>query len=925
MSKSGAQKSGARLSARYLLRLALIGIVVTTLLMSVVMWWEVNDAAYRFERESLATHDLVSRRLSESEAVLSGLAALHHALDEVGRDQLSLYASEMLGRYPHIGYIEYQERVLRQEVAEFEKSLQAEGYPSYRVWERQAGQHQPVAERPFYYPIVFIEPLEPERAQMLGYDVYSDTDLHRAIDKAISSGDVSASAPFKLMNGQQVYTLFKVVYSGLEFPNNDVQKFIRARRLVSLLVKAEYLLASSDFLTPDANITLSYPVEVLREEISHKEISRELFRIESTRQVNRALRWVLPELKFSRMLDGDGQPFLLVIKKQLGAEIFRLDILAGISLFSLLLIMLLYMRRRFVLEREHSRDILFQHREQAEITLHSIADAVITTDAQGRVEHMNATAEQIAGWSLAQARGKELSQVLPLRDEHTEGVVLNPVAECIREGRTARLSEAVILRGRQGGESLIMANASPIRDRDGQIIGAVLVFHDVSKERQMEQQLAYQASHDALTGLLDRGEFERRLNAALHSAKTSGRQHALCYMDLDQFKVVNDACGHAAGDELLVQLSALLMATVRDTDILARLGGDEFAVLLMDCPLELAANKAESLRDVVKAFRFIWQGKRFDVGFGIGVVPVTENSGTTTDVLRAADIACYAAKSKGRNQVFVYESGNPELEKRRGEMRWATRIGEALEKKQFWLYYQAIKPISAEEPGLFHCELLMRREDEKGELASPEAFIPAAERFNLMPDIDRWVVSTALPKITELARQAAQNGGRVLCGINLSGQSLGDETFYDYVSGLMDTHGVPAEAVCFEITETSAISNLDVALTFIQKMRARGCRFALDDFGTGVSSFSYLKKLPLDYVKIDGSFIRELLHEPVDEVMVESINRIAHTLGIKTIAEYVENDALLKRLRELGTDYAQGYAIARPAPLDERLRGTAAD
>jgi len=232
--------------------------------------------------------------------------------------------------------------------------------------------------------------------------------------------------------------------------------------------------------------------------------------------------------------------------------------------------------------------------------------------------------------------------------------------------------------------------------------------------------------------------------------------------------------------------------------------------------------------------------------------------------------------------------------------RWATRIGEALEKKQFWLYYQAIKPISAEEPGLFHCELLMRREDEKGELASPEAFIPA-------------------PKITELARQAAQNGQRVLCGINLSGQSLGDETFYDYVSRLMDLHEVPAEAVCFEITETSAISNIEVAQKFIQKMRARGCRFALDDFGTGVSSFSYLKKLPLDYVKIDGSFIRELLHEPVDEAMVESINRIAHTLGIKTIAEYVENDELLERLRELGTDYAQGYAIARPAPLDERL------
>jgi len=907
MSKSGAETSGLRPTTRYLLRLAFFGIVMTSLLLGGAVWLEVNDAAHRFERESLATHDLVSHRLSESEAVLSGLAALYYALDEVDRDQLTLYASEMLGRYPHIGYIEYQERVPARGVADFERSLQAEGYVSYRIWESRQGQHRPVAERPYYYPILFIEPLTPERARMLGYDVYSDAAFRRAIDKAIGNGGVSASPPFKLADGRQAYTLFKAVYSSLDVPSDDGQKFPRARRLVSLLVKAEYLLASSDLLTPDASIELSYQAEV----------GGELSRIDSTRQVNPLLRWILPRLEFSRTLDGEGQPFLLVIKKQLGAEVFRPGMLIGISVVSLLLILLFYMWRRFSIEREHNREILFQHREQEDITLHAIADAVITTDAQGRVERMNAMAEQVTGWPLKQARGRKLAEVLPLRDEHTRGAVPDPVAECIREGRTARLSEAVVVHSRQGGESLIIANASPMRDREGQIIGAVLVFHDVSKERQMADQLAYQASHDALTGLLDRSEFERQLSAALHSAKTSGRQHALCYMDLDQFKVVNDACGHAAGDELLVQLSALLMATVRDTDILARLGGDEFAVLLMDCPLDLAASKAESLRDVVKSFRFIWQGKRFDVGFGIGVVPVTENSGTTTDVLRAADIACYAAKSKGRNQVFIYESDSPELEKRRGEMRWATRIGEALENKQFRLYYQTIKPIATAEPGVFHCELLMRREDESGRLASPEAFIPAAERFNLMADIDRWVVSAALPRITELARIAARNGERVLCGINLSGQSLGDGSFHDYVDRLMDTYEVPPEAVCFEVTESSAIANFEVALSFIQKMRARGCCFALDDFGTGVSSFSYLKKLPLDYVKIDGSFIRDLLSEPVDEAMVECINRIAHTLGIKTIAEYVESEALLARLRELGTDYAQGYAIARPAPLDE--------
>ena len=901
--------STRRILRRYLLRLIPFGLALFLALAGSAIWWEVNNAAQRFEHESTATYDLVSRRLNESETVLGGLAALYRALDEVDRDQLSLYAREMLQRYPHIGFIEYAERVSLADMAAFERDLRREGYLSYRVWERVNGQRRPVGERSFYYPLVFIEPLTPHSAQFLGFDLYADAMLRGPIDRAIDSGGVSASVPFQLGDGQRVYVLFQAIYSGLTVPADRQRRHARAQRLIALLVKPEYLLASSDLLTPDASVSLVYPAGQ----------RYELARIDSPREVGTWLRALLPRLRFSRRLDGEGQPFQLLIEKQLGAEVFRPGMLMGIATFSALLTLLLFMRRRFVVERERSRDILYQHQEQAEVTLHSIADAVISTDAKGRVEYMNATAERITGWTLAQARGRDLSQIIPLTDERTEGTVANPITECIHEGHTVRLADAVVLHGGQGGETLIVANASPIRDRDGRIIGAVLVFHDVSKERQMEDRLAYQASHDSLTGLLDRGEFERQLEAALLSARTSGRQHALCYMDLDQFKVVNDACGHAAGDELLVQLSALLMATVRDTDVLARLGGDEFAVLLMDCPLDLAVSKAESLRDVVKAFRFIWQGRRFDVGFGIGVVPVTENSGTTTDVLRAADIACYAAKSKGRNQVFVYESDSPELEKRRGEMRWATRIGEALEKQQFQLYYQTICPIQHEEPGLFHCELLMRREAEDGELASPEAFIPAAERFNLMPDIDRWVVSTALPKIAELSRQASRHGERVLCGINLSGQSLADETFYDYVERLMDRHEVPAEAICFEVTETSAIPNFEVAVRFIERMRARGCRFALDDFGTGVSSFSYLKKLPLDYVKIDGSFIRDLLTAPVDEAMVESINRIAHTLGIKTIAEYVENDEVLARLRELGTDYAQGYGIARPAPLDERI------
>lgn len=912
--ESARQEPLSRPSANYILRLILLGFLISATLMSSAVWWEVNDVWNDFEHESITTADLLSQRLSESEAVLSGLTALYHAVDEVDREQLSLYASEMLSRYPFIGHIEYQERVALRDVNSFEEGLREEGYLSYRLWDKNAGSHGPLSERSFYYPIVFIEPLKPEQAQLLGYDVYSDAAARKAIDKAIGTGEVSASAPFQLANGLQAYTLFKVVYAGHSLPEDDAQKFAQAQRLISLLVKSEYLLASSDIFTPDARVTLTHQANNISRDVSH---------IESGRQVSPVLRWLLPHMKFSKNLNGDSQPFIITIDKQLGGEVFRPGILLGIAVFSLLLVILLYMRMRFVIEHAHSKALLLQQREHEDITLHAIADAVITTDASGRVERMNVTAETITGWSLMQARGQELMHVLPLQDTYTGDSLANPVSECLRNGRAIRSGEIVIFSDRQGRDFYLMANASPIRDQSGKIIGAVLVFHDVSEGQQMQAELKYQASHDALTGLIDRGEFEHQLSDALQGAKLSGQQHALCYMDLDQFKVVNDACGHAAGDELLVQLSALLLSEVRDTDVLARQGGDEFAVLLKDCPLELAISKTESLLDVVKDFRFVWQGKRFDVGFGVGIVPLTENSGATADVLRAADIACYAAKSRGRNQLFVYEAGNPELEKHRGEMRWATRIGEALQKQQFQLYYQTIRSLSAKDSAVFHCELLMRQEDENGDLISPEEFIPAAERFNLMPDIDRWLVDTALPKIARLSQQMEKNGERVLCGINLSGQSLGDETFLSYVDDLIDRYAVPAEAVCFEVTETSAISNFDIALQFVSKMRARGCRFALDDFGTGVSSFSYLKKLPLDYVKIDGSFVRELLTNPVDEAMVESINQVAHALNIKTIAEYVESDELLSKLRDLGTDYAQGYLIARPAPLDEILSGKA--
>jgi diguanylate cyclase (GGDEF)-like protein/PAS domain S-box-containing protein len=907
---AGRKNTTVALDSRHYWSLALLGVLLLVLSVGAVLWWTFNDVEQQFQREALATYQQLNQRLKDNEAVLSGLSALHHAVDDVDDDQLSLFAREMLASYPHIYAINYQVRVTREELKSFQAGMHGQGFLTFQVREYEDATQRwvPVKSRPLYYPVVFLEPLEPQQAQLLGYDVYSNANLRQAIDAAIDSGEVVASAPYDLVQGGRGYALFKPVYVGLRLPEDEAQRRAQATRIVSLLVRTDGLVTANDVMDPSMSVSLYY--DNGREHL--------LAEMKARHAAQRHWSPITTVLAFERTVSSAGQAFRLRISKPFSPDVARLDLISGAVLLVILVISFLHMRFRYARERQHSEEELFTHQQRAEVTLRAIGDAVITTDAESNIENMNAMAERLTGWQRDKARGAAVQQVFRISSEEDEETELDPVGQCLREGRVVRLADAVVLQGPLANQAMVEVTASPMRNRQGKIVSAALVFHDISKERQMQDHIAYQASHDALTGLVDRREFERLLDEMLWSAAQEGRSHALVYMDIDQFKVINDTCGHLGGDELLVQLSAMLLATVRGDDVLARLGGDEFAILLQDCPLEQAVHKADSLRRAMEDFRFVWQGKTFDVGFGIGVVALVENSGTTIDVLRAADAACYAAKAKGRRQIVVYDAEDPALQKRRGEMRWVTRIGDALRDQRFQLYYQTIAPVSSAEPNVFHCELLMRKEDEQQELVSPEEFIPTAERYNLMTDIDRWVVSTALPLIAELDAQAGPGQSNV-CGINLSGQSLSDESFHDYVKGLLEMHGVNPASICFEITETSAILNFDLALKFMQEMKALGCAFALDDFGTGVSSYSYLKELPLDYVKIDGSFIRGMRSDAVDYAMVESVIRIAKVLGIKTIAEFVEDEATLALLRELGVDYAQGYGIARPAPLDEKV------
>lgn len=440
--------------------------------------------------------------------------------------------------------------------------------------------------------------------------------------------------------------------------------------------------------------------------------------------------------------------------------------------------------------------------------------------------------------------------------------------------------------------------------------------HEHMQERidQATARLIYQAAHDSLTGLVNRREFEIRLDRAVLASQQHGRTHALCYMDLDQFKIINDTCGHAAGDEMLCQLALLLKALMRERDTLARLGGDEFALLLENCDLEDALKVADQCRAAIQRYHFKWENRVFAVGASIGLVMIDQDAGTAANLLSAADAACYVAKDRGRNQIHVYEQKDSDLVRHRSEMQWVSRIHKALDEKRLKLFWQEIRPVSPVADAPRHFELLLRMQDEEGRLVLPMAFIPAAERYALMPQIDNWVLETTLGICGTYLSQV--NPGKCVFAVNLSGVSLKSQTFRAQLLALLRERDHLGSHLCFEITETAAIGNLAVVNDFIQELKSIGCRFALDDFGSGLSSFTYLKNLNVDYLKIDGAFVKNMANDQVDCSMVEAIHRIGHQVGLKTVAEYVESEAVLAKLREIGVDYAQGSHIHRPEPLE---------
>jgi diguanylate cyclase (GGDEF)-like protein/PAS domain S-box-containing protein len=598
----------------------------------------------------------------------------------------------------------------------------------------------------------------------------------------------------------------------------------------------------------------------------------------------------------------------------------QIGLLAGLNRSSLdpadsdmQMIKLFAARASSELERKLALGETLMEKERAQITLHSIGDGVITTDNSGCIDYMNPIAEALTGWRYHQAMGLSMEAVLHLEDEQSGQVIPDPAQHCLAEKRMIAPKTENVLISRGGERYSIQGTAAPMIDAQGDSIGVVLVFKDVSASRRMQKKMAHQATHDPLTGLANRVEFEQRLESALQSAKDFENTHALLFLDLDQFKIVNDSAGHVAGDELLKQVSSLLAGQLRGRDTLGRLGGDEFAVLLENCPLAKAGKVAEMLIDAIREYRFVWDQKTYRVGVSIGIVPIRAESVSRKQLMHDADQACYVAKDLGRGCAYTHSEAEASLTSRLGEKLQRKDIDDALSEERFLLLYQPIIALDTDQT-LMHrrVEILLRMLDEDNQIITPGAFLPAASRFGLVTQIDRWVINRVLRAYAHVFMQNPD----LVVGLNLSASSIADESLADHLAQMLDDSVVKPEQVCFEMSEASFSHNLANASRLIERLHAMGCQVAIDNFGSGLANFSALKDLSVDFIKIEGQLIRDIGSDDVDLTMVTAINQMAHLLNIRTIAENLDNELVLPKLKSIGVDYAQGFYLGDLQPLD---------
>ncbi|MBN1006429.1 EAL domain-containing protein [Amphritea pacifica] len=892
-------------------------LMVIVILFLITRNYEEQERALKFKQEVEQLHSNMKVRLDGGIEVLFSLRSLFQSSTSIGAADFHSFTLHMLQRYPEIQALEWIPRIPDGLRSEYEASAVI---PLTIVELGDSGKLVSAPQREVYYPVTYVEPfVENERA--FGFNVISNPLAKEALQRAREHSGVAFTAPVRLIqeSGEQ-----KGIVAYLQVNHNGVDRGLSDEGVVAAVYRV------GDFIN-----------SVLRE---RQDLAAQVGVVVMDVTDNRQAIYTGSEI-----MDNPYEPLSLSKEYSVGGRVYQFTysakpdffvhfsqwsswiVLLGGMLFAALLggwLLSLTGRTlrigQVVREKTASLQHEVEERSKAEQALVKVSKAVefspnmvLITLPDGEIEYSSPKFTEETGFVPGDVIGQPINMLHFPQPGETSYADLWPQLVDRPNWRGE-----IVNRKKSDGLYWAQVNIAPIYDFHGVLTNYVVTLQDITENRLISEQISYHASHDQLTGLINRREFEIRMQTLFNTQRQPGCQHAFCFLDLDQFKVVNDTCGHVAGDELLRQVSLLLQSRVRSNDTLARLGGDEFGILLQNCPLEKAQVVAETVRDAIADFKFCWEQQAFNIGVSIGVVAINEHSASLTEVLKQADSACYTAKDAGRNRVHLYTPENEMLARREGEMHWVTEINAALDEDRFTLYGQVIMPLQNAQlkPDV---ELLLRMKDREGNIVPPGAFLPAAERYQLAGRIDEWVVGNAFQWLDRNFTQFSQYFG--CCAINLSGGSLGDPRIKEAIIKHLERSSLLPYKVKFEITETSAIANLVEAQRFINALKAYGCQFSLDDFGSGLSSFAYLKNLPVDNLKIDGLFVKGILNDELDQAMVKSINDIGHVMGKTTIAEFVENDEICQMLREIGVDYGQGYGLGMPEPLDALLQHVSGD
>ena len=898
------------------------GICVLTLIVT----WAVVFTSYRTTletqnelfRESFEDFtQQMGSHVGEIKTVLSSLTGWHYAATDVHNTEMNTFAEQLRSDRPYLKGVGKFEFIRHEELDYFNTTMSERGLYNFEVKTIAAnGELVSNITRDYYLPVSFIEPMTPLNARILGIDM-------RGLENSPVSRETLTEQTAQLISVPDGWPIegsliaLKSAYYGMQPSTSDREKLEQLYGAYWVSIDVAQMLPTDPLLDSET-VSIS---------ISHAEGERTLFHQQSERGERIFFNQYFPEQtsQYSWAVGGDKLELQMTREPGISLKEILVTVLIILmaNLFVLLILTLAHNRRKSVKDKHTHLKTLYKERLKAEKTLNSITDSVLSINGTLGITHLNPAAMALLCVTREQAIDNSVTDLITLsipEDPETSFDVKQALLDIAPNGKHEY--DALFV-NQDGITQTLKMTLSRLQGSNGYVAGYIMVLRDVSKERRLTQELEYQATHDTLTNCTNRYYFEKELTLLLEADRRQGTEHALCYMDLDQFKIVNDTCGHSAGDKLLKELTDNLNQIIRSTDIMSRLGGDEFGLIIKDVNAQQALKIAQRFHQFFQNYTFHFDNKAFPVRASIGLVQISRDFSDISEILSAADIACYSSKDSGRNALHVYSEKDEKMAARYKEMNWLPKLQDALVNNYFCLYAQAIASLSPEQPGyhIDHYEFLIRLIEPDGTEVGPNQFIQAAERYDLMRELDRWVIVTALRTVAGLRNTINED---TVFSINLSGQSAADPTLLSFLTAQFEEHGVNPANIWFELTETAAISHFSVAVELIEGIRCLGAKVALDDFGSGLSSFGYLKNLPVNVVKIDGQFVKNIDNDPVDQEMVRAIHRIGRSMGIETVAEFVESDDAIQVLRDIGVDYAQGYFIAKPMPVDEALAASAA-